>query len=80
MYLRWEIPSLRAPLLGKRTQSFPNDKHCTEEFGFTNSDFSKSFWNLVWSCNNPFSFGYYLHTNFKAKLQQKNTVVDYITF
>ena len=42
-----------APLLNKRTPFFPNDEHCTEEFGFTNSDFSKSLWNLVWSCNNP---------------------------
>ena len=53
MYLRWKIPSLRAPLLDKRTPSFPNDKHCTEGFGFTNTGFSKSLSNLVWSCNSP---------------------------
>ena len=33
--------------------SLPNDKHCTEGFGFTNSGFSKSLWNWVWSCNSP---------------------------
>ena len=42
MYLRWNIPSLHAALLDKRTPSLPHDKHCTEGFGFTNPDFSKS--------------------------------------
>ena len=59
MYLRWGILFLRAPLLDKLTPFLPNDKHCTEWYGFTNSDFSKSLWNLVWSYNNPLSISIY---------------------
>ena len=56
--LRWEIPSLLAPLLDKRTPSLPNDKHCTEGFGL---------WNLVWSCNSPFSFNALCNITFALK-------------